>query len=357
MGLRPVCFGSNNDFNEHQPFRLPAFTTRLCFLNAQLTTLYSRNEEHMTASNQSAPAPKDGFSARVERLLPELAIASVVMIWSLTGVVIKDTYDYVQPLALTVTRFALILLIAVVALGVYRRRTGASLGVARKDLPRLILSGLTGYTIYQFCYVLGLDRSTAFAAAVLGSMTPVYTIVLLALMGGTDAALWLDRHADFVLRRTCLCRRERRDRGRIALGNAAAGGCAAELRNLLDHQPPVDQDVPDSRVHGLHIAVRLDSNLHRRGAAMDDQDWSALPTRTWFVILYLAIFPVYLAYQFWNYGIKHLGVATVSTYSLLIPVFGGIFAVLLLDESFTALMVVGGVIVLAGLGVMRLARR
>ena len=86
----------------------------------------------MTASNQSAPAPKDGFSARVERLLPELAIASVVVIWSLTGVVIKDTYLYVQPLALTVTRFALILLIAVVALGVYRRRTGASLGVARR---------------------------------------------------------------------------------------------------------------------------------------------------------------------------------------------------------------------------------
>ena len=80
----------------------------------------------MTASNQSAPMPKGGFSAKVERLLPELAIASVILIWSLTGVVIKDTYDHVQPLALTVTRFGIILLIAVMALGVYRRRTGAS---------------------------------------------------------------------------------------------------------------------------------------------------------------------------------------------------------------------------------------
>ena len=52
------------------------------------------------------------------------------------------------------------------------------------------------------------------------------------------------------------------------------------------------------------------------------------PHQTVVCRLYLAIFPVYLAYQFWNYGIKHLGVATVSTYSLLIPVFGGIFAVL-----------------------------
>ena len=88
-----------------------------------------------------------------------------------------------------------------------------------------------------------------------------------------------------------------------------------------------------------------------------EQDWSALPTRTWFVILYLAIFPVYLAYQFWNYGIKHLGVTTVSAFSLLIPVLGGIFAVVFLDETFTALNLVGGALVLLGLVVMRMARR
>ncbi len=311
----------------------------------------------MTASNQSAPAPKDGFSARVERLLPELAIASVVMIWSLTGVVIKDTYDYVQPLALTVTRFALILLIAVVALGVYRRRTGASLGVARKDLPRLILSGLTGYTIYQFCYVLGLDRSTAFAAAVLGSMTPVYTIVLLALMGEqTPLFGWIGTLISFC--------------GALVFvaGNGAIEGGSLSGTLLLAAAPlsfaiysiisrPLIKMYP-TPVFTVYTLLFGSIPIFIAGAPQwHDQDWSALPTRTWFVILYLAIFPVYLAYQFWNYGIKHLGVATVSTYSLLIPVFGGIFAVLLLDESFTALMVVGGVIVLAGLGVMRLARR
>ena len=308
-------------------------------------------------ADQGAAAPKPGLGAKAERLLPEIAVMAVVGILWLARVGVKDTYQYVEPLALTVTRFLLILLIAVVALSIHHRKTGESVRVDRADLPRLILAGLTGYAFYQLGYVLGLDRSTAFASSVLGSLTPVYTIVLLALVGEkTPLNGWVGTFISFCGALVFIAGNGSVESGSLS-GNLllAAAPLSFAIYSIISRPLMRRYSSPVFTVYTLVFGT---IPLFIIGAPQwIEQDWSALPTRTWFVILYLAIFPVYLAYQFWNYGIKHLGVTTVSAFSLLIPVLGGIFAVVFLDETFTALNLVGGALVLLGLVVMRMTRR
>src|SRR6266511_5744795 len=47
----------------------------------------------------------------------------------------------------------------------------------RKDLPALLASGLTGYFAYQMGFILGLDRTSAIATAVLIATSPIWSIL------------------------------------------------------------------------------------------------------------------------------------------------------------------------------------
>lgn len=67
------------------------------------------------------------------------------------------------------------------------------------------------------------------------------------------------------------------------------------------------------------------------------------------VVLYLAIFPSILAYQFFNEGVKVAGATVAGLFSHLIPVFGSIMAVMFLGEKFYLYHAVGMVLILGGI--------
>ncbi len=121
---------------------------------------------------------------------PELAQMVVVLLWASTFVVTKDLYAEVTPLAFTAARFVLIPAIAVGVLAARQRRRVPP--VRRGDLPRFALAGLTGYTLYQLGFVLGLERTSPFSSSLMIAMTPLATLVIVAVMGERPAAaVWL----------------------------------------------------------------------------------------------------------------------------------------------------------------------
>lgn len=67
------------------------------------------------------------------------------------------------------------------------------------------------------------------------------------------------------------------------------------------------------------------------------------------VVLYLAVFPSVLAYQFFNEGVKIVGATVAGLFSHLIPVFGSIMAVFFLGEKFRLYHAVGMVLILGGI--------
>ncbi len=297
----------------------------------------------------------EGLLKRIERLpiAPELAIGVVILTWSSTAVVIKDTYDHITPLAFTSVRFVAICLIAAIMMVLYRRQTHGPIGIERADAGRLIASGLTGYTLYQLCYVLGLDRTTAFASSILGSLTPIFVMVILTFLGErSPVVVWAGVSLAF-LGAVVFIAGNRGEGGGTLLGNVlcAAAPLAFAVYTIINR--PLTKKYP-APVFAFWTLLIGSIPIWIVGAPETAaQDWGAVPTSTWLIFIYLCIFPVYIAYQLWNYGIKHRGVTTVSAYSLIIPVLGGVWAALWLGETFDTVKLIGAALVLAGLVLMR----
>lgn len=82
-------------------------------------------------------------------------------------------------------------------------------------------------------------------------------------------------------------------------------------------------------------------------------DWGSLSVKSWVAIAYMVVFPVYIAYQLFNWAISRRGAAQASSFTLLTPILGGVLSALLLDESFGPAKLLGSALVLGGLVVMR----
>jgi O-acetylserine/cysteine efflux transporter len=76
--------------------------------------------------------------------------------------------------------------------------------------------------------------------------------------------------------------------------------------------------------------------------------------RSWAILAYAVVGPVYLAYGLWNWGIHRRGVARTVGYGFLVPVLAGALAVVVLGERVRAEQVLGATLVVVGLAVTRL---
>jgi drug/metabolite transporter (DMT)-like permease len=300
---------------------------------------------------------EQGWLRRIDRLpiAPELAIGVVILTWSSTAVVIKDTYEHISPLAFTSVRFAVICLIAAAIMGLRRLHTGTPVGIDRADVGRVILCGLTGYTLYQICYIIGLERTTAFASSILGSLTPIFAMLILTLLGErSPLVMWIGVSISFA-GAVVFIAGNRGDGGGSLVGNllCAAAPLAFAVYTIISRPLTKKYSAP---VFSFWTLIVGSIPIWIVGAPdTRAQDWGSVPTGTWLIFVYLCIFPVYLAYQLWNYGIKHRGVTTTSAYSLVIPVLGGVWAALWLNESIDGLKLAGAALVLVGLVVTRRA--
>jgi drug/metabolite transporter (DMT)-like permease len=121
--------------------------------------------EHLEANVASTPSP----------LLIDIALLSVALMWASTFTLFKIAWREIDPVAFTGLRFIAILAFALVLLTFTSNRVRPN----RADLPALIASGLTGYFLYQMGFVLGLDRTSALASAILISTHPIFSVIVM----------------------------------------------------------------------------------------------------------------------------------------------------------------------------------
>jgi drug/metabolite transporter (DMT)-like permease len=69
----------------------------------------------------------------------------------------------------------------------------------------------------------------------------------------------------------------------------------------------------------------------------------------WLAMAYIAVFPSFIAYLFFNRGIELIGAARAGQSWHLMPVFGSILAVLFLDETFYAYHAIGIALIAGGI--------
>jgi drug/metabolite transporter (DMT)-like permease len=73
----------------------------------------------------------------------------------------------------------------------------------------------------------------------------------------------------------------------------------------------------------------------------------------WISIVYLAAFATVLGFVLFYEGVRRIGPSSAMSFALLVPVFGVLSSVIVLDEGLGLSTIVGGIVVLAGLWVVQ----
>jgi drug/metabolite transporter (DMT)-like permease len=301
-------------------------------------------------------APVSSKSAGVHgrtSLLPELALLTTVGLWASTFIIMKDTFNHITPMAFIFVRFLLMTLLAFGVLAVLVwRGDERRLAPARGDLPRFVLAGLTGYTFYQLGFSLGLDRTSVFSASLLISTVPLFTIIFLAVMGDRSPLLaWTGLGIALAGVTIFLFNKQGGDRS--LEGDLLSIGAAIAFAVYGIANRPLARDYPAASYTAYSMLFGTIPLLLAGLPAALDQHWTGLPVRSWFALAYVVVFPVYVAYMLWNYGIAHRGAAVASSFGLLAPILSGALSAVIFHEQFGLRKIVGGALVLLGLFVIR----
>ena len=273
--------------------------------------------------------------------------------WASTFTLFKVAWREIDPVAFTGVRFGAMFVFSAAVLMLMKDRVRPR----RADLRLLIASGLTGYFLYQMGFVLGLDRTTALASAILISTHPIFAVVFewfgrrqrpnkleLAgvLLGFLGVAVFLRAWDAFA---------HARMGDLFSLAAAAAFGAYSVINKPLSGRYPSRELMS----YGLAVGGLLVTIVSIPSVVA--QDWGSVSVSSWVIVAYATVGPVYIAYAIWNWAIKHRGVPRTVVYGFLVPVLGGAIAVIALDETFGVTEVVGGLLVIAGLLVTRLSKK
>ncbi len=300
--------------------------------------------------------------------LLDFGLVFVVLIWGISPTLFKIALEEVQPLTLVIIRFILLSAVSLGVLFFYARRhpTIHPFRIHRADMAPLIISGLSGYGIYQIFYIEGLFHTTAFAASLFSATVPLWSAVLLATLRVERIRAWqwvgivvslcgvvwfllarapaTEPPVDHALTATS-----------VVIGNVllCCGAGLFALYGVVNKRLAVRYSPPELMCYTLLIGTLA---LIPFGVpALAAQDWSHVTWRLWAIIPYSVVFPIYITYSIWNWAIGKRGVGYVTLYNYATPVLGGVAAFLALGEELSLAQALAAVIVLGGMLLARWA--
>ncbi len=282
-----------------------------------------------------------------------LILVSVAVLWGGTWPAGKLAAAHVAPATVAVVRFAL----ACALLWLWARLRGARPGLpGRADVPLVLVLGASAVFGYNLFFLYGLRLAPAADGSILvPGLIPILTTLLAWPVLGDRPPL------------------------RAALGFAVA------LAGLVLVVDPVG-GFGTRRLQGDALLVgaalcwpwytlaarratarfgTIAANLYATGAGcllllpvsfLPGGGWSALAHASagaWASIVYLGVFGTMLSFVLFFEGVRAVGASRASAYTLLVPIFGVLFSVLVLGERLRPTLAAGGAVVLAGLALVQ----
>ena len=286
----------------------------------------------------------------------DVAMSLLMVIWGLNFIAIKDGFEDISPMTFNALRFS----ISVPFLFVFAWRGHFLKAMPWRDV--LYLVGFVGPLLIglQWFWFLGQERTTATNSALLQATAPMWTAILsiivgmlginrmltvgvigtvvgviLVIMGQPDAEISFS--SDDML-------------GNVLniLSAMCFAGVTILSKRLVDKYGGIVIGVYTHWTTCVGLLIIASPDLVTFG--VDDIPASVLPN-----LLFSALLAIALGFPLYNYSIKVLGPTRASMYSNFPPIFAALGGYLLLGESITAVLLVGGALTLAGVILVRRA--
>lgn len=310
-----------------------------------LTATSVTSRDRLDAPAGVVPATSNVRPTVPRRFLLYVALLYVIVAWALNIVLVKQAVAQINPLAFTLIRFVAMTPMAFVLVRLANNR----IHVSRRDIPLLILCGACGYGIYQYFWIIGLSHTTAFASALLGGMSPVFTLAIVAAMGHERVRSGRWAGAIVALLGIAVFEGAFSGAASFRIGDLLTLGAALVFATytvvsarLLDRYTPLELLAITMAIGTLMIAPGgIPALLHT--------DFARIGWDVWWRLIYAAIFPILLTYPVWSYGITQIGAGRVSLFLFLVPIVAGLLSIPILHAHFRAYELAGAGICIVGM--------
>jgi drug/metabolite transporter (DMT)-like permease len=278
-----------------------------------------------------------------------LALVLITMLWGNSFIAIKHAVQFLKPMELTILRF-IPAAVAFAALILPTRRV-SFWAMARKDWLILIFLGLTGFVGYNISLITGEQRIAAGTASLLvPSLNPILTFVLSIIFlkerptvkkvtGLIIASIGL-----YIIVRYASGERIVFSYLFYILVTMLAPLCFATYtilgKPLLARYPPLQVTGGATIAAVIPLLFLIDGDLIAK--------LPTLPATVWLSIAFLSFLCTVFAFVVWSWALQKMEASRVGSFTYLVPLFGVSFSRVILGESITLALVIGGAILLSG---------
>jgi drug/metabolite transporter (DMT)-like permease len=288
----------------------------------------------------------------------ELYIVLGALFFSLNGVIVTLVLDHMTTFRLAQVRalgaFFFLFLITLI-------QDRNSLKAKRREIPTLIVYGVVGFALVQLGYFVGISRGVPLSLVLILEFTaPIWIVLWIKFVrkGSVARDMWTAIALSLI--GLILVAKVWQGFAFDLIGVLAAVGAAIALALyfLISESQNGKRSAQATVVWGLGVAgffwsiflpiwsfpveiFSADINLQGRFA-----EYSA---PGWVLLAYVIIFGTMVPYLFVITGIRIISASTASVIGMLEPVLAGAFAWIWLSQSWSAIQLVGVVIVLIGI--------
>jgi drug/metabolite transporter (DMT)-like permease len=279
----------------------------------------------------------------------ELMLLATVLLWALNVSVTKYILEHgLQPLSYATVRYAFAGVIFV-ALTLFAERT---LRIERRHIAVLALTAVVLW-LNQLSFVLALDATTATTIGLLLGAIPIFTALIGLALGRErlKRRFWVAAAVSAV------------GVSLVAVGSGGdvSGGYGGILLGLSTCATWAAYSVAVAPMMQTYSALRVSAVVVPAAWVLialsgvpqtRDQDW-ALGWEVWILVVLATLGPLVLTNILWFRSLHRVGPARATLAVNLQPFVAAVLAVVLLSEPLSALQVLGGVLIAAGIIIAR----
>jgi len=313
--------------------------------------------ERPVASDPSAPAghlPRVAGEGKRGRWTGDFAAVVGTLLMGSSYPFAKEVLAAMSPLLYSASRYVIAGVVLMAAMVLLRR----SVPIARRDWLPLIGLALVGVTAFQAFWGLGIARSSPSLGAIVMSTTTAFSAILATLAGRRLPALgW----AGIVIAFAGVVLVVNNSLSEITFAAASVEGTLLWLAAALSWAIYVERCAPyNERLGALPVmawTTFLGALLLLPVALLFDSPaaFANLDVRLGLFWLYTGVFPVGVAYVCLTFGLDRLGTGRVMAYMYVIPVAAVGLSAAFFDDPLTWARILGGLIVLLGVILTRVA--